>query len=155
MKQIILFLVLTIFLSGCSKEKQNNRILKGKWKVTATVTNWTNSSNSQPSYSLKDHYATIEFDKNGKGTMTIPPGVEYWNGNAVPYPEEVVDLEAGIEKIQFSYKPGPYNPNAYSEDFNLSWKWNKKSFVLSNGDIHYYDNNSYYYEIKYICEKEK
>ncbi len=152
MKQLILFLVLTVFLSGCSKEKQNNRLLKGKWKVTAASTYWANGSNSQPSYSLKDNYATIEFDKNGKGKMTIPAGVEYWNGNAMPYPEEIIDLEAGIEKIRFN---SVYNNQSYTDYFNLSWKWNKKSFVLSNGDIHYYDNNSYYSETKFICEKEK
>lgn len=153
MKQILTLILLSIFLLGCSKEKQTERNLKGQWEVARTDTYWDNGSNSTPSYVHQDNYATIEFDKNGKGKMIVPDGVYYMNGNAYSYQGETVDLEADIEQILLHYDPELYTID--SEYFKITWKWDKKTFVLSNGDIHYNNNTSSYGETKYTCVKKK
>lgn len=148
-----MLLVVITFLLGCNKEKQTYRKLEGKWEVARTDTYWYNGSNSNPGYIHQDNYATIEFDKKGKGKMTVPDGVYYYNGNPMPYEGETVDLEANVEQVLLKYEPGLYNIE--SETFKISWKWDKKTFILSNGDIHYNDNTSSYRETKYTCEKIK
>jgi hypothetical protein len=153
MKQILPLILLSIFLLGCSKEKQTKRNLIGQWEVARTDTHWSNGSNSNPSYIHQDNYATIELDKNGKGKMIVPDGVYYSNGNAYSYEGEIVDLEADIEQILLHYNTEWYSVE--SEYFNITWKWDKKTFVLSNGDIHYDDNTSSYGETKYTCVKKK
>lgn len=153
MKQLLLLLTLSIFLLGCSKEKQTYRKLEGKWEVARTDTYWHNGSNSNPGYIHQDNYATIEFDKKGKGTMNVPDGVYYYNGNAIPYEGETVNVDADIEQVVLQYEPGLYSDD--SDTFKITWKWDKKTFVLSNGDIHYDGNTSSYGETKYTCKKIK
>lgn len=153
MKQIIPILLLGILFLGCSKEQKTYRNLKGTWVVARTDTYWHNGSNSTPGYIHQDNYATIEFDKHGKGKMIVPDGVYYSNGNPIYYQGETVELEAGVEQMLFKYEPGLYAED--SETFKMTWKWDKKTVVLSNGDIHYYDNTSSYGETKYTCEKKK
>ncbi|TSJ48018.1 hypothetical protein [Fluviicola chungangensis] len=151
MKHAFVILFSMLFLLGCSKEKQTYRSLKGEWDVLMESTHWYNGSNSSPSYTKKDHYATVEFDKKGKGKMVVPGGVDYYNGFAYPYEEETYILEAGTELIHFYSESDP----TASDDLKLTWKWDKKSFVLSNGDIHYNNNSSYYSEVKFTCTKKK
>lgn len=153
MKQILFLLLVSIFLLGCSKEKQTNRKLSGTWEVARTDTHWTNTSWGDPSYIHQDNYATIELDENGKGKMIVPDGVYYSNGNAFYYEGETVDLEADIEHILLHYNTEWYSVE--SEYFNITWKWDKKTFILSNGDIHYDNNTSSYRETKYTCVKKK
>ncbi|MNJ91791.1 hypothetical protein D3C87_94460 [compost metagenome] len=151
MKQLIILFLLGICLLGCSKEKKTNRLLHGKWTVNRSTTQWTNANfnSGKPSYKQEDNYATMEFDKNGKGKMIIPAGVDYYNGFAYPYDEETIELDAGVETILFTYDP-EYAP----EPFDMNWKWDKKMVVLSNGDIHYDNNTSSYYEVKFTCKKK-
>lgn len=153
MKQLFSLLLLCIFLLGCSKEKQTYQKLKGKWIVARTDSSWHTGSSSNPNYIHQDNYATIEFDEDGKGKMTVPDGVFYYNGNPVSYEGETVDLEAGVEQVLFHYDPELYtNTSGY---FKITWKWDKKTFVLSNGDIHYNYNTASYGEVKYTCVKKK
>lgn len=151
MKQVFIFLLFSIFLLGCSKENKTNKLLKGEWEVHRTDTFWSNS-NSNPSFSQQDNYATVEFDKKGKGTMNIPAGVYYSNGFEYPYEAETYELEAGVETVLFKFEPGQYATD--SETFKLSWKWDKKTFVLFKGGMEYNGNASYYVETKFTCKKK-
>ncbi|MNJ84606.1 hypothetical protein D3C87_20630 [compost metagenome] len=148
MKQIIVFLLLATLLSGCNKEKRTDRILKGRWDVTLTDLHWANSNFGSPSSINKPHYATIQFDKNGNGKMFIPAGSYILNGEEISYEAGTINLEASSNRMQFRYESGD------SRYFDLNWKWDKKSFVLHQGEI-YYDQYStgFYFETEYTCKK--
>lgn len=147
MKYILIYSVLFITLLGCNKEKQINKTLNGKWEVDRKDLWWGNNPNGQPTVIFQEKYATIEFDNNGKGQMIVPEGVYYIDGNPVWYEAETVNLEYlndGKEVIVFAEE---FN----NEIFDLTWEWNKKSFVLSLRGMN--SQWSGYSELELVCKK--
>lgn len=146
----LLFFAFFILLSGCNKEKQINKNLSGKWTVSRNDTFWTNGSNSAPSIISQSNYATIEFDKNGKGQMIIPAGVYYYNGDPIYYEGEIYE----VEYLKEDQEQVIFNGPVYTFTCNLKWGWDKESITLSEGGMKYTDNSSYYSELEFHCEKE-
>jgi hypothetical protein len=135
MKRILIFpLLLT---------KQINKALEGKWEVSRKDLIWVNNSNGAPQYEYHPDYATIEFNKNGKGQMILPAG-------AISNEVEIVELEYvndGIELVIFKQE-------LYIDTFELRWGWNKESLILFAGGVEYNQSLSYYSEVEFTCEKK-
>ena len=81
--------------------------------------------------------------------MILPAGIFF----GTYYDEEIIELEAEPERILFRYDPNA-GYTIDSEYFDLTWKWGKESFVLTNGGIHYDNNTSMYSEVKFTCKKK-
>lgn len=155
MKKIMLFIITTILLIGCSKEVQINSKLEGSWDVDLRTTYWGN--NGSPGVEEEKNYAIAEFNKDGKGTLTIPDGQAvlvydttsgsngHWTSSHYEYIDLVYEMsyvDDGSEKIKLE-KDGDITY------LDLSWNWDKKNFVAV-----FRENTQYFYEEMYTFRKQ-
>lgn len=155
MKKILILFFVTTLLLACNKESVTKTRLKGEWKVDIKQTYWYNGNNTNPPQVFKKaNFATITFDKKGKGKFrsnemyAVPYTDTVWNGGSYQvttnYKQEYItyDLESDGDALKFIYN------NDQGQRVIINWSWDKKSFTLipSLGM-----NNKNFNELVYTC----
>jgi|GEM_PF-3381751 len=152
MKNLFIFTILLIIVTGCNKEKQIYKKLEGTWTLSEDYISWQNTSTYFINNSHSEDLGVLTFDKNGKGQLVTNPYTEYWNGEAYQIPSYTYNIEYREED---SGKMLLTNPDTQqSESYNLRWSYDKKTFFLVTTKITYQQESSYFTDHKFTCKKQ-
>lgn len=153
MKNLFIFTILLIHLTGCNKEKQIYKKLEGTWTVSEENIYWQNNSSTNINHYHREDFGVLTLDNKGNGQLITNPYTEYWNGEIV---YQVPSFTYNIEyREEDSGKMLLTNPETQqSESYNLRWSYDKKTFFLVSTKITYEQETPFFYDHKLTCKKQ-